>query len=144
MTFRQATDADAPVLAAIMGDWFESTVYLPRIHTPEQDLRFTEHLIKTQDVLVSGTDTPTGFIARAGDEIGQLYLASEARGQGQGNALLDAMKQRTDQLALWCFQQNTDARRFYEHNGFVVVDMTDGQNNEEKVPDVRYVWERLS
>jgi hypothetical protein len=33
---------------------------------------------------------------------------------------------------------NAGARRFYEREGFVAVDSTDGHGNEERAPDVRY------
>jgi ribosomal protein S18 acetylase RimI-like enzyme len=45
-------------------------------------------------------------------------------------------------LELWCFQANTYARRFYERHGFKAIRFTDGHDNEEKTPDVRYRWAR--
>ena len=33
---------------------------------------------------------------------------------------------------------NTDARRFYERHGFTAVASSDGSDNEEREPDVRY------
>ena len=44
-----------------------------------------------------------------------------------------------EHLDLWTFQSNTAARRFYERHGFVAIDATDGQN-EENAPDVHYRW----
>ena len=41
---------------------------------------------------------------------------------------------------LWAFQQNTGARRFYERHGCALVRLTDGADNEEKLPDALYVW----
>ena len=38
------------------------------------------------------------------------------------------------------FQRNTPARRFYERRGIRPVESTDGAENEERGPDVRYVW----
>ena len=32
------------------------------------------------------------------------------------------------------------ARRFYEHHGCEVAEFTDGSRNDEKLPDMRYVW----
>jgi predicted N-acetyltransferase YhbS len=43
-------------------------------------------------------------------------------------------------LELWTFQVNDGARRFYERHGFRAVELTDGAGNEERQPDVRYVW----
>ena len=36
------------------------------------------------------------------------------------------------------FQANSGARRFYERRGFVAVEFTDGESNEERCPDVLY------
>jgi hypothetical protein len=44
-------------------------------------------------------------------------------------------------LELWAFQRNTNARDFYESQGFHAVQCTDGRN-EENEPDVKYEWER--
>ena len=43
-------------------------------------------------------------------------------------------------LGLWTFQVNKPAHRFYERHGFAVVRYTDGSDNEEREPDVRYEW----
>jgi ribosomal protein S18 acetylase RimI-like enzyme len=38
------------------------------------------------------------------------------------------------------FQQNENARRFYEARGFRLEYETDGADNEERMPDARYAW----
>lgn len=38
------------------------------------------------------------------------------------------------------FQVNKSAQRFCERHGFVAAERTDGAANEEREPDVRYVW----
>ena len=45
-------------------------------------------------------------------------------------------------LELWCFQANERARRFYEARGFHAIRFTDGAENKERTPDVRYRWEQ--
>jgi len=76
-----------------------------------------------------------------GDELDQLYVVPEASGQGVGSALVDLAKDlRPGGLALWTFQSNLRAQAFYRQHGFAEVRRTDGQENEEKVPDVRMVW----
>ena len=37
-------------------------------------------------------------------------------------------------------QQNEGARRFYERGGLRAIRFTDGDGNEEKMPDVLYEW----
>lgn len=145
MILRQAIKADVNATAKILGDWCEETPYIPPLHTREEDQGFMQKVIETQDVLVAEiTGDIQGFIARDQTEIGQFYLAPEARGQGIGTALMAEMMDRSDQLWLWCFQANTGARRFYERQGFAVDHMTDGAGNEENLPDIRYVWRQAS
>ena len=47
-----------------------------------------------------------------------------------------------DVLQLWTFQGNVKARAFYERRGFTAAEFTDGEGNEERLPDVRYEWRR--
>ena len=73
----------------------------------------------------------------------QLYVAPGRTAKGIGQRLLDTMLRSGAAAAipvfkLWTFQRNAGARRFYERNGFVAVEFTDGSGNEEREPDVRY------
>jgi GNAT superfamily N-acetyltransferase len=75
------------------------------------------------------------------DWIDQLYVDPGSTGMGLGSRLVELAKSnRPAGLQLWTFASNTGARRFYERHGFVVAEMTDGSDNEEQAPDVRYVW----
>ena len=81
-----------------------------------------------------------GFLSRQAQDIQALYLAPTARGQGVGRELLGLAKEHSDSLGLWTFQANMRARRFYTQNGFIEDQMTDGQGNDEKLPDVHMSW----
>ncbi|MDX8354609.1 GNAT family N-acetyltransferase [Cognatiyoonia sp. IB215182] len=145
MILRAAKEADIAPIARIVGDWRADTPYIPDLHSREEDLAFIRGVVASQDVVVAEEHgTVQGFIARDDDEISQLFLASAARGQGIGSALLSQMKARVAHLALWCFQANTGARRFYTRHGFKVAFMTGGQDNAERQPDIRYQWSRSS
>jgi GNAT superfamily N-acetyltransferase len=75
------------------------------------------------------------------EELDQLYVDPPWRGHGIGDRLVELAKQRrATGLELWTFQVNAPARRFYERHGFVEAERTDGTRNEEREPDVRYVW----
>jgi hypothetical protein len=41
---------------------------------------------------------------------------------------------------VWTFASNLGAQRYYERHGFVAVERTDGRDNEERAPDIRYVY----
>ncbi len=83
-----------------------------------------------------------GFIAVKQGDIAGFYVAEGHRGRGIGKALLDAVKAEEPRLALWTFQANVDAIRFYAREGFCEVERTDGAGNEERLPDVRMIWRR--
>ena len=134
---------DAPALARILSDWIDETAWMPDIHTPDEDRRHLLHLIATCEVVILRDGQPIhGFLARDGARLHALYLVPGARGKGMGKHLLDLAKSRSDRLELWSFQANSGARSFYAREGFDEVEMTDGADNDEKMPDVRLVWVR--
>lgn len=145
MTFslRPGQPNDAPAIATILSDWIDETDWMVRIHTREEDQGFGKFLLDKTDVTIAlRGDRVGGFLARQHEDVQALYLAPFARGQGGGQALLDAAKAMAPRLSLWCFQANEGARAFYAREGFQEVELTDGQGNDEKLPDVRLVWKR--
>jgi GNAT superfamily N-acetyltransferase len=91
-------------------------------------------------------ETPSGevvgLLVLERDWIEQLYVLPAWQGQGVGSALVELAKRlRPRGLQLRTFVSNTPARRFYEGRGFRAVESTDGGHNEERAPDVRYVYE---
>src|SRR3954464_1878169 len=71
--------------------------------------------------------------------VDQLYVAPAMTGRGIGAQLLSvAKRERPGELRLWTFASNTAAPRFYERHGFVEMDRTDGQDNEEPALDILY------
>lgn len=81
-----------------------------------------------------------GYVAFRDEWIDHLYVHPDRQGQGIGPVLLEKALACGLPKQLWVFQQNTRARRFYEGRGFHPVEFTDGSGNEEKTPDVRYLW----
>ena len=66
-----------------------------------------------------------------------------AWGQGVGTRLLDTVRAASpDKLALYVFQRNVRARRFYEAQGFTLRALGTGATNEEREPDAYYEWHR--
>lgn len=86
------------------------------------------------------SDKIVGILALRPGWIDQLYVLPNQQRRGVGAALLTLAKTRSPTLELWTFQANLLARRFYEGHGFAAVEQTDGSNNEEREPDIRYRW----
>jgi ribosomal protein S18 acetylase RimI-like enzyme len=82
-----------------------------------------------------------GYAALDGDMLEHLYLRPDVRRRGIGTLLLDEVRRhRPDGVSLHVFQQNTDARAFYERHGFTVLDTSDGERNMENLPDMTLRW----
>lgn len=84
-----------------------------------------------------------GILVLRDDWIDQLYVDPDLTGRGIGVGLLDlAKRERPHGLRLWTFVSNDGAQHLYERHGFREVERTNGSRNEERAPDIQYVWER--
>jgi len=139
---RRAEPEDADTLAALFRRSYGTLTFLPTLHTPEEDRAHFAKVVTMQDVWVAEDGGQIlGFVALEGDVGTFLYVAPEAHGRGIGSGLFqEAQRARPGGFSFWAFQKNERARRFYEKHGCVAVELTDGQGNEEREPDVRYEW----
>ena len=143
VTFNAAVAADGDAIARILSDCMNEPLLTAPVHAHAQDQAVGRWLIEVSDVSVARSrGAVIGFLSRQGRDIQALYLAPGARGQGVGRGLLALAKQTSARLGLWTFQANVRARRFYAHNGFVADQMTDGQGNDARLPDVHMIWKR--
>jgi GNAT superfamily N-acetyltransferase len=140
---RPATPAEAPALAIILRTCFwVSLPFLPELHTAAQDIAFMSgRLLPANAVWVAEVaGAVAGYIAFRDGWIEHLFIHPDRQGQGIGPALLAKALEDGTPRQLWTFQQNARARRFYEARGFRAVEFTEGEGNEERMPDVRYLW----
>ena len=139
---RRARADDAAVVAEIFLDSFHATYDFALAHSDDEVRGWVrDDVVATQEtwVAVEGGRVVALMVVAPG-HLEQLYVATHRLGKGIGRRLLDLAKDRSpDGLRLWTFQVNERARRFYERNGFLAVEFTEG-NNEERQPDVRYEW----
>ncbi|WP_063781789.1 GNAT family N-acetyltransferase [Bradyrhizobium viridifuturi] len=143
---RRLALADMDAAARVHRAAFDHALpWLAGLHTPDEDRWFYRERMFSVCTLWGAFDgeAMSGVIAFHDDLIEQLYVLPAAQGCGIGSALLDIAKQGADRLQLWTFQRNARTRSFYEARGFVAVEQTDGSRNEEKEPDVRYLWTQV-
>jgi GNAT superfamily N-acetyltransferase len=139
---RRATSDDVEQIVDVFERSFATLDFLPKLHTHEENLAFLAGVVGRQDVWVAERGgRVAGFLALDGDLGTFFYVDPEVQGEGVGTALFErAQRERPTGFSFWAFQQNANARRFYEKRGCVAVEFTDGSGNEEKTPDVRYRW----
>jgi GNAT superfamily N-acetyltransferase len=110
----------------------------------DEDVRgyFASHVVEDCELWVAEEDGAlAGILVLDGEHVDQLYVEPGRTGRGIGSRLLAvAKRERPQGLALWTFQSNAGAQRFYERHGFVAVRRTDGRDNEERAPDVLYAY----
>jgi len=124
---RTSFDAQLPTLAGL--------------HTPAEDRAYFLGLFDACDswgAFEGGS--LIGILILRGDWIEQLYVLPAHQELGVGQQLLKIAMDGREKLFLWTFAQNLRAQTFYERNGFVGGDVTDGSENEERAPAIRYEW----
>lgn len=143
VTLRRARETDAGRVGIILSEFIDDTPWMPRLHTRAQDIGFAGSMIERGWVTVAERGgSIEGFIACEDTEVNALYIAELARRSGIGSALLQGAMARHTELTLWTFQCNDAARRFYAAHGFAERAFSDGDRNEEGLPDVQLVWKR--
>jgi GNAT superfamily N-acetyltransferase len=144
ITLRPAVEADAREIAALFAASRRLLVFLPDLHTVEEDRVYVrDKVLRDFRVTVAERDGRiVGFMAELEGWIEHFYTDAAQLRTGIGTALMADAKSRNKDLQLWCFANNLRGRAFYEKQGFEAVKFTDGAGNEAKAPDILYRWER--
>jgi GNAT superfamily N-acetyltransferase len=142
ITIRRATATDAFEAATVFSASLKSMAFFPKLHTDLEDRDFVRGFIETAETWIALNDGRViGLACLEDDWLSHLYVDPFWHDCGVGTALLQRVKtQRPNGFQFWAFQANSGARRFYERHGCTAAEFTDGSRNEEKLPDVRYVW----
>ena len=141
MILRRALYEDAAGMAAAHRQAMRiSLPFLPELHTADEDQWFMrERLMTTNEVWVAEVDGEiAGYVGFHEGWIDHLYIHPDHQRCGLGPVLLSKALEDGSDRRLWTFQQNARARAFYEKHDFVAELFTEGEDNEEKMPDVRY------
>ena len=117
---------------------------LRRCHGPQDMWRHFQNTAWKNDTwVIEHTGQLAAFMVLTPGWLEHLYVHPRYQGQGHGTSLLQTAKARLDKgFQLWTFQLNRNAQLFYEHHGLNVKARTDGRRNEEKLPDLLYVWKK--
>ncbi|MFI6642084.1 GNAT family N-acetyltransferase [Streptomyces sp. NPDC050504] len=141
---RLAEAADAAAVADVYLRSYDAALpTVRRAHSDDGVRAYIRDLVVPRGTtwVADGAGAVRGMMVLDGDWIGQLYLDPDHRGRGIGDLFVRHAKALSPGgLQLWTFQVNAPAHRFYERHGFAVAERTDGSANEEREPDVRYVW----
>jgi len=145
LTIAELTTQDAPAAAAIhraAGALIPD--YDTSLHSAEEYVAFYRDTVMPKDELWGAFegDVLRGFIALLPGWIDHLYVAPASHRRGIGTSLLQSAQAIQSELRLYTFQSNKNARAFYERHGFLIEEMTNGERNEEKMPDITYRWSR--
>jgi len=138
---REARPHDAGAIGNILWRFQNDTLWMPKLYSGAEVLKFCEWMIQEGIVRVATrAGEIKGFIARRNEEILSLYLDASARGQGIGTALIQDAQRHSARLELWTFQANLPAQAFYRALNCHEINRSDGAHNDEKLPDIMYEW----
>lgn len=146
ITIERASPRDAGEIAALyLASRAEALPYLRRVHSDDEVRSWiTRVRLATGETWVAReAGRMLGFLCIDGEDLDQLYLLPGMFRRGIGSLLLAKAKEcSSERLTLFTFQRNVAARAFYERHGFRLVDLNDGERNEEGEPDALYEWRR--
>jgi Acetyltransferase (GNAT) family len=139
---RIAREADAGAIADVFLAARATMSYLPHVHSDEETRTFLSRIIGKHEAFVAEREgRVVGFALLRDDWLDHLYVHPSRFNTHTGTKLFSEVKHaRPEGFQFWVFQQNMGARRFYERNGCALARLTDGNANEEKLPDALYVW----
>jgi ribosomal protein S18 acetylase RimI-like enzyme len=143
VSMRSARSQDMAVCAGIVNDWIDQTEWLPRVHSHEDVVKHYEGEVNTKRQTIVAVDGARvrGFVTLSRDGfITALYVEEASRDQGIGALLLQRVKRElSPQINLYTFEANEKAQAFYRRHGFVEINRTTG-DNEENLPDILMEW----
>ena len=143
---RRAVVGDAPAIADLYTAARVAAVPMmpPAAHTNDEDRAwFGVQLEKaSHEVWVAEEQGELlGYALLTAGWLDHLFIRPDLTGRGIGTLLLELVKSlRPAGFALWVFESNIGASRFYRRHGFIELEHTDGSANEEKAPDIKMAW----
>ena len=146
IVLRGAVAGDAECIARILIDVRSAFMpYAPLVHTPDEVRNWVRtFLVPSPGTVVAERNGEVVAVMAmqrkpACSWIMQMAVDPPHVATGIGSALLEhAVAVLPSPIRLYTFEANAGARRFYERHGFRAIQLTDGQDNQERCPDVLY------
>ena len=139
--FIEASDEDAIEISQILEDWAASNCEIPLVHNVEERADYGRWLLEhTSVTMIHNSSGVVGFLALEKHIIQALYIKKDFQGFGFGQAAIKFAQKQFKELRLWVFQSNIGAQKFYQRLGFQIVEKSDGEDNDYRLPDVFYCW----
>lgn len=141
LKFIKAIDKDAAEISQILEDWAASNREIPLVHNVEERADYGRWLLEhTRVTMIHNSSGVVGFLALEKHIIQALYIKKDFQGFGFGQAAIKFAQKQFEELRLWVFQSNIGAQKFYQRLGFQVVEKSDGEDNDYRLPDIFYCW----
>ena len=139
--FIKAIDEDAAEISQILEDWAVSNCEIPLVHNVEERADYGRWLLEhTSVTMIHNSCGVVGFLALEKHIIQGLYIKKDFQGFGFGQAAIKFAQKQFKELGLWVFQSNIGAQKFYQRLGFQIVEKSDGEDNDYRLPDIFYCW----
>jgi|TARA_B110000238_G_scaffold93164_1_gene101814 ribosomal protein S18 acetylase RimI-like enzyme len=139
--FIKAIDEDAAEISQILEDWAASNREIPLVHNVEERADYGRWLLEhTRVTMIHNSSGVVGFLALEKHIIQALYIKKDFQGFGFGQAAIKFAQKQFKELRLWVFQSNIGAQKFYQRLGFQIVEKSDGEDNDYRLPDIFYCW----
>ena len=139
--FIKATGEDATEISQILEDWAASNHEIPLVHNVEERADYGCWLLEhTSVTMIHNSSGVVGFLALEKHIIQGLYIKKDFQGFGFGQAAIKFAQKQFEELRLWVFQSNIGAQKFYQRLGFQIVEKSDGEDNDYRLPDIFYCW----
>ena len=139
--FIKAIDKDAAEISQILEDWAASNREIPLVHNVEERADYGRWLLENTSVtMIHNSSGVVGFLALEKHIIQGLYIKKDFQGFGFGQAAIKFAQKQFEELRLWVFQSNIGAQKFYQRLGFQIVEKSDGEDNDYRLPDIFYCW----
>ena len=129
----QKTDIDA-----VSGIWLDSNRdthdFIPTEYWESNFLLVKEMLLQAEVYVYIDEckNEIEGFVGLDQEYIAGIFVRKDARSEGIGKALLDFVKEKKQELTLNVYQKNERAVRFYERQGFQIIDRSIDKSTAEK------------